>query len=53
MWNIFKQYEQNKLKKHYQQLRIDAVAAEKTGDKKKHVILNAIADRMMDQVIYF
>ena len=53
MWNIFKQYEQHKLRKHYQKLRMDALEAEKTGDRKRFVTLNAIADKMIDRVIYF
>ena len=53
MWNIFKQYEQFKLRKHYQKLRVDAMEAEKTGDRKRYVALNAMADKMIDRVIYF
>ena len=52
-WNIFKQYELYKLRKHYVKLRKDAVEAERVGDRKKFVALNAIADRMMDSVISF
>jgi hypothetical protein len=53
MWNVFKSYEQYKLRKYYHKLRIDAVEAEKTGDRKRYITLNAIADKMMDRVIYF
>lgn len=52
MWNIFKQYEQFKLRKHYKQLRVDALEAQRSGDRKRYVALNAIADRMIDRVIY-
>jgi len=46
-------YNQGKMRKEYTQLRLDALEAQKTGDIKKSMVLNAKADRMMDQVIYF
>ena len=52
MWNIFKQSDQYKVRKHYQQLRAEAQEAEKSGDRKRYVALNAIADRMIDRAIY-
>ena len=41
------------MRKEYTQLRLDAMEAEKIGDIKKSIVLNAKADKMMDQVIYF
>lgn len=46
-------YNQGKMRKEYTRLRLDAMDAEKTGDIKRSLVLNAKADRMMDQVIYF
>jgi hypothetical protein len=56
MWPVLKKiekfYQQSRLRKEYTQLRLDAMEAEKTGDIKKYLVLNARADRMLDQVIY-
>ncbi len=57
MWSIIKKidkfYYQNRLRKEYTKLRIDAMEAEKTGDVKKFLVLNSRADKMLDQVICF
>lgn len=46
-------YSQSKLRKEYTRLRMDAIEAQKSGDIKKSLVLNARADKMLDQVIYF
>lgn len=52
MINLIKYYQQNKLRKYYQQLRQEALEAEKTGDIRRYYALNAKADKLVDQVIY-
>jgi hypothetical protein len=56
MWSILKRiekiFQQNKLRKEYTQLRLEAIEAKKLGDMKKYLVLDARADRMLDQVIY-
>ncbi|MFN3404457.1 MAG: DUF6435 family protein [Cytophagaceae bacterium] len=53
MWKIFGKSQKEKIREHYMKLRLDAIEAQKRGDKKTYIVLNAIADRMIDQVIYF
>jgi len=52
MWNIFKYFHQRKLRKHYTQLRLEAIEAYKNGDIKRSLALNARADRLMSEVLY-
>jgi hypothetical protein len=56
MWSILKRiervFQQNKLRKEYTKLRLEAIEAKKMGDIKRHMVLDARADRMLDQVIY-
>lgn len=53
MWNVFKIYKQNKEKEQYRKIRIEAEDALKSGDRKRYIVLNAIADKMIDRVISF
>lgn len=48
----FCKLKENKLRKEYTQLRLDAIEAQRSGDVIRYLALNARADRMLDQVIY-
>ncbi len=52
MWRIFKSSRQEELRQYYRKLRLDAIEAQKSGDVKRYLALNAIADNYMDQAIY-
>ncbi|MBO9701999.1 MAG: hypothetical protein J7604_17460 [Sporocytophaga sp.] len=52
MWNLFKYFQQQKLRKYYTKLRLDALEAHKNGDIKRSLALNAMADKLMSDVIY-
>lgn len=52
MWNPMKIWQQQKLRKYYTRLRIEALEAKKSGDQKRYLALTAMADRMIDRVIY-
>jgi|GEM_PF-2920478 len=52
MWRIFKTNRKQELRSYYKKLRLDAIEAQKCGDVKRYLALNAIADNYMDQVIY-
>lgn len=56
MWALCKKIlrsgNQHQLRKEYMKLRLDAMEAQKAGDVKRSMVLNARADRMIDQVIY-
>lgn len=50
--NLVKYYNQYRLRKYYQKIRLEALEAERNGDKRKYFALNAIADRLIDKVLY-
>ncbi len=50
---INKFYQKSQLRKEYTKLRLEAMEANKLGDIKRSLVLDARADRMIDQVIYF
>ncbi len=52
MWSIFRNNKQQGLRNYYRKLRLEAIEAQKAGDVKRYLALNAMADNYMDQVIY-
>ncbi|HEY8402454.1 MAG TPA: DUF6435 family protein [Cytophagaceae bacterium] len=52
MKRLLRYFREQRQRKEYTQLRLEAIEAKKRGDRVRYLVLSARADNMLDKVIF-